>query len=242
MLFDLRGKRKRLIQVVYLLLAIVFAASTVIFFVGSGFDFSGSLFDVLGSGQAGSGAAEDDVKRYEKTLRRQPKNKKILLKLVRAEYSVATSGDNYDQETGQFKKGAEASLKKSTKAWQRYLKLEPERVSITTASLVVRAYEALGSYEEAAETQEVIVEEDPSSNGFYQLAAYAYFAGQIKKGDLAAMRSVDLAKKRDRKGVKRRLDNLKEQAQQQLAQDAQSKTPAPEGSAPEAPAPEAPAH
>ncbi len=218
MLFDLRGKRRRLIQVAYLILAVAFAGSSIIFFVGSGFE-AGSIFDIFNQ-SGGSNIGEDQVKRYEKKLETNPKSKNALLGLARAQYTVATSGDNFDQQTGLFKEGALEPLEDSTKAWERYLKLDPKKIDIEVANIVVRAYDGLQEYEEAADTQELILDIRPSSGGYAQLATYAYLAEQTKKGDLAADRAVELAEKSKQKAVERRLDKIKKDVEQQIAQQA----------------------
>ena len=224
MLFDLRGKRRRLIQVVYLFLAVAFAGSSIIFFVGSGIN-AGSLFDILGQ-DGGSSSFDDEVKRYEKKLVQNPKNKAALLGLARAQFNAATSGDNFDQQNGLFTEGAVEPLKESTKAWERYLKLDPKKLSMEVANLEVRAYDGLQEYEMAADTQEVILETRPSSGGYGQLAKYAYLAKQTKKGDLAAERAIELAKKSEKKAVERQLDRMKKDIEQLHAEQAANEAPA----------------
>ena len=52
MLFDLKGKRKRLVQVVYVGLAILFGGGLVLFGVGG--NVSGGLIDAFSGGGGGS--------------------------------------------------------------------------------------------------------------------------------------------------------------------------------------------
>ena len=62
MLFDLRGKRKRLVQVVYALLAAIFLVGFVGFGIGVG-DAPGGILDALGlagSGSSGSLTSQFD--------------------------------------------------------------------------------------------------------------------------------------------------------------------------------------
>jgi hypothetical protein len=52
MLFDVKGKRKRMIQVVYVILAILFGGSLVLFGTGSG--VQGGLLDAFTGGGGGN--------------------------------------------------------------------------------------------------------------------------------------------------------------------------------------------
>ena len=226
MLFDLRGKRRRLIKVVFFLLAVAFAGSTVIFFVGSGANSGGSIFDIFGSGGAhgggGGGGFDDQIERYEKRLETNPTDERSLKLLARAKFNQATSGDKYNQETGQFTDKAQEDLQASTSAWERYLKTDPKKLDTNVATVMVQVYAGLNDSAQAAATQDLIVEERPNSAGYAQLATYLYLDGETKKGDLAAERSIELAKPSDRKTVKRRLDRIKKQADQQSQAEQQS--------------------
>src|SRR3954453_2776962 len=97
MLFDVRGRRKRVIQVVYVGLAILFGASLVLFGTGSG--VNGGLFDAItgggGGGSSGFSKAYDDAR---KRARIAPKSQEAQLQLVRASYNLAL--DEADQQTG----------------------------------------------------------------------------------------------------------------------------------------------
>ena len=62
----------------------------------------------------------------------------------------------------------------------------------------------------AAQAAEVITEVRPDTSSFFQLAVYAYQAGQTRKGDLAAGRAVSLAPKDQRDTLKTRLKDAKD--------------------------------
>src|SRR5436853_4461311 len=104
MIFDLQGKRRRLVQGTYLVLAILMGGGLILFGVGSG-NISGGLFDAItGKDSNSSGAANSTVnnriKRDQRALRLNPKNEGALADLVRAHYQLAT--DDADPNTGQF--------------------------------------------------------------------------------------------------------------------------------------------
>jgi len=82
MIFDLQGKRRRLVQATYLLLAVLMGGGLVLFGVGSG-DISGGLFDAItGKDSNSSGAVNSTVnariKRDQKVLVINPKNETAL--------------------------------------------------------------------------------------------------------------------------------------------------------------------
>lgn len=220
MLFDLKGKRKRTVQVIYVFLALSFVVGFLIFYVGSGTNSGGSVIDAL-KGNGGGNSLDDQVKKAEEQTRKHPQSEQAWLKLTAAQFSVATSGENYNQQTGQYTQKAAGPAGDATRAWEHYLALKPEKPDPNAAAQVVKLYAlALNQPTKAAQTQQIVVEVRPNSASFYQLAQYSYLAGDDRQGDLAAQRAVDLAPKAQRKQVEKQLKDFKKQAAQQAAQSA----------------------
>jgi tetratricopeptide (TPR) repeat protein len=219
MLFDLKGRRKRFIQVTYLILAILFGGGLVLFGVGSG--VQGGLVDAItGNNSSGSSNAfDDDVERAERATNANPKNEKAWLALARARYNAAISSDDYDREVGQFEEGAVDDLRKTTQAWERYLEQNPKRPDAGTAALMVQAYAtlvrfsspeaALDLFERAAEAQAVVAKIRPSPIAYFQLAAIQYAIGKIGAGDKAADEAIRLTPKDQRNTVRAQLDDAR---------------------------------
>src|SRR4029078_2135841 len=90
MLFDLRGRRRRAVQVTYLLLALLMGGGLVLFGVGG--DVSGGLLDAFkgGGGSSGDSALQDQIEKQEKRLQAHPQNEALLQALVRNYYAPAT--------------------------------------------------------------------------------------------------------------------------------------------------------
>src|SRR5918996_6538080 len=90
MLFDLQGRRRRVVQATYLLLAILMGGGLVFFGIGG--DVSGGLFDAIGdrSGSSGNSIVEDRIDENEDKLETDPNNEAALKELVRDWYSLAT--------------------------------------------------------------------------------------------------------------------------------------------------------
>ena len=89
-----------------------------------------------------------------------------------------------------------------------------------------QAFLALNQPAKAVAAQEMLTEIDPTQQTFQNLALIAYQAGQLRKGDLAAGKAVDLAPKDEQKDLKEQLEQAKSQAAlQQIQQTQPSPTP-----------------
>src|SRR4030088_1524735 len=94
MLFDLQGKRRRVVQATYLVLAVLLGGGLVLFGVGSG-NSGGGLLDAItgkgsGNGSAVSSTVDKRIKADEKALTLNPKNQAALEDLIRSHYQLAT--------------------------------------------------------------------------------------------------------------------------------------------------------
>ena len=84
MLFDLRGRRRRAVQVTYLFLALLMGGGLVLFGIGG--SVSGGLIDAFKGGGGGSStdsALEDRVDKAEARLAANPQNPVVLQNLIR---------------------------------------------------------------------------------------------------------------------------------------------------------------
>jgi hypothetical protein len=214
MLFDLQGKRRRLVQATYLVLAVLMGGGLVLFGVGSG-DISGGLIDAITGKNSNGGSANSTVtkriKADEKALKLNPKNATALQDLVRSHYQLAT--DDADATTGAFGTTGKQELGKAGAAWQRYIKVVPKPDN-SLASLMLQAYGqgGLNQASNAAQAAEYVAAARPSAAAYLQLAQYAAQAGQARKSELAGLKAIDLAPKSQKKLVKQEVQALKAQA------------------------------
>src|SRR4051794_32131146 len=121
MLFDLKGKRKRAVQITYLGLAFLLAAGLI--GAGIGSSTSGGLFDAItGGGGGGSSTADKTIQKRIDAAQRQlainPKNEAAYATIVRSHYQLASA--NSDQ-TGKFNPKGLSELQQATSTWTRYL-------------------------------------------------------------------------------------------------------------------------
>lgn len=210
MLFDLKGKRKRLVQVVYVMLAILFGGGLILFGVGG--NVSGGLIDAFkGTGSADTTAFTDRVERAERLAARQPRNPDAWLEVVRAEISLAQSPEGSDAETGELTDRGQQAIVQVAEAWERYLRLEPEKIDGNAAAFAALAYGALQEYDKAVEAQRRSVRARPSANGYFELARFAYQAGDEEAGDRAARAAVQRTPRDLRNNVRAQVKDVKEQ-------------------------------
>jgi hypothetical protein len=222
MLFDLKGKRKRAVQVTYVILAILFGGSLVLFGIGS--DAPGGLVDAItgnpGGGGDQSGVFQDQIDKAKRAAQRNPKEPRAWAAVSQAEFNKARAGGDYDEETGQFSEGAADTLENATRAWERHLALKPRKPDATTASFMVQAYASLlrfgrGSpldlFEKAAQAQEIFAEARPSPNSYFGLATIQYQIGEIGQGDEAADEAIRRTPKDQRNVVRSQLEEVRKQ-------------------------------
>ena len=136
MLFDLKGKRKRVVQVTYVGLAILFGGSLVLF--GTGSSVSGGLIDAItgNNGGGSTSAFQDQVNRTRKAVRTNPKSQQAWLDLTRAEFNLAASPDGSDSSSGQLTDKGKQAVLATIDSWERYLKLKPKNPDAATAQFV----------------------------------------------------------------------------------------------------------
>jgi hypothetical protein len=233
MLFDLRGKRKRLIQVIYAMLAVLMGSGLVLFGIGG--SGNGLLDSIGGGGGSGSttGGFDDRATKIEHQLRRAPQNQQLLLQLARVRFLAGNTEvqAHTDPTTGQqtFTDTAINEFDKSASAWERYLKTKPKQPDVNVAAVVVQAYQALNDAHGAAETEKLVVAKHPSTGGYASLALFLYADGKFAEGDAAASKARSLAPKAKRTLVRQQLAQLRVRAkkflvQQKKAQQAQKAT------------------
>jgi hypothetical protein len=221
MLFDLKGRRRRVVQATYLMLAVLMGGGLVFFGIGG--DVSGGLFDAFSTrNRAGSEADEilrDRIGSARKKLRVNPNDPVALKTLVRANYQLATAQTG---RTGLFPPDARDELEGAARAWERYLATKPDPIDASLANLMLQAYGpgALEQNEKAAKTAEQLAEQRETPEAYVLLVQYASLAGQTRIADLAGEKAIDLAPEDRKKEIKQQVEQAKaasalQQVQQQ---------------------------
>jgi tetratricopeptide (TPR) repeat protein len=220
MLFDLKsGKRRRVVQVVFGLLAFLFFISFVGFGIGS--DVSGGIFDALGlSGDDGGSTPqfEQQIEDANATLESDPNNERALLDLASAHFQSATaSGVSINPQTGviEISEESRADLEQSIAAWERYLETDPQRPDTTAAAQAAESYRYLLDADGAARAQRIVAEDQKTSSAYFQLAIYLYAAGKIAAGDEAGEKAVAAADPSQRQQISKNVETLGERARKE---------------------------
>ena len=222
MLFDIRGKRKHVVRVVYAILALLMGASL---FLVVGPVNIGSLLGNSTSTNSGAEIFDEQAERIEHRLRTNPEDPDILISLTRTRVNAGRAASELDPTTGQatVTPKARAEFEKANEAWSRYLKVAGKEANPTVATLVAgtafslaqnsRSYpEAFGYLEEAADAQRIAAQGRPSVGAFTTLAAYEYLAGNDAAGAKAGAEATALASsKSEKKDISKQLASYQKQ-------------------------------
>lgn len=214
MLFDLKGRRRRVVQATYLSLAILMGAGLVLFGIGG--EVSGGLVDGLsgdGSGDQGEvrKPLEKQVEDADRRVQANPKDQAALAQLVRAHFGLAGL-EQIEQDgivVGYNEKGQE-QLRQAEQAWSRYLDTDPKRIDTGLAATAIQIYNVLGPPQETEKfvlPAREIAEQESSPEAYIRLFAVATRAGDARTAGLAERKALSLAESKDeRNTIKERIE------------------------------------
>jgi hypothetical protein len=209
MLFDLQGKRRRMVQATYLTLAVLMGGGLVLFGIGG--DVSGGLFDAFSdrSGGTGNDVVEERVERLEERVRDNPDALQARKDLVRDYYSLA--GAQMAEGATSFPPEARDELRKAAANWQAYLEREKGEPDPVVARYALQIFDmaALDRPKAAEQAARVIAEDQNDSSSYLLLTQYAALAGDDRTANLAGQKALALAPKSDRKEVKKAVEQAK---------------------------------
>jgi len=243
MLFDLRGKRKRVIQVIYVLLAVIMAASLLVIGLPGGVNPFGGGSGVVS--QDGADLAIERAQRLEDRVAAEPNNRNAQAELVRARVSAGNSLVEIDDQ-GLTQVGDEARVQYdlAAQAWDDYLKQTNNKPDPTVAVLISQTLFSLAqgsavaqfeaNIKDAARAQQFVAdsateafkkEEGPPPTGaLVTLATYQFYAQQTAAAEKNARKA--LASTRDnaeREQINTQIDAIRREAKQVGRQIKQAK-------------------
>jgi hypothetical protein len=225
MLFDIRGRRRHVVKVVYAILAVLMGASL---FLVVGPVNIGSL---LGSSDEVNRTADifdEQAERTEERLRKDPTNEDVLLSLTRVRINAGRAKSEIDPTTGEANvtPKAQAEYEEAAETWNRYLKVAKGEPNPSVAALVAstsfalaqnsRSYaEAIEYLDQAAAAQRLAAAARPSVGTLTTLAAYEYLAGDKAAGATAGKEALALAgTKAEKKSISKQLVALEKQSKE----------------------------
>lgn len=217
MLFDIRGRRKNVVKVVYAILALLMGLSLFLV-IGPA-----PLSDLFGTGGSTSAAGqlEDQAERIEGKLKKDPENPELLLSLTRARINVGNSLAATNPETGEVGLTPESrqQLETAGEAWDKYVKAT-NAPNAGGAQLMAGAYfglaqtartelEAVANVRAAAKAQGIVAEQRPSLGSLSSLAIYRYYSFDYKGADQAREEAKKFANtKFERENLEKELDQV----------------------------------
>lgn len=191
MLFDIRGRRKTGVKVVYALLAVLMGLS--LFLVVGGFNLA-ELFNGTSSSGEAAKPFEEQAERAEVRLRKDPENEQLLASLARAQVSAGNSMLSLEPSEGDVVKALQ-HYQQASSTWSEYLKQagEPQAglAQLMAPALVTLAersrslQEAERNIAAATEAQQIVANQRPTLNSLSTLALYTYFTGNFAAAEKA---------------------------------------------------------
>ncbi|MCB0861248.1 MAG: hypothetical protein KDB54_11410 [Solirubrobacterales bacterium] len=155
MLFDLRGRRKRVIQVIYVLLAILMGASLLLLGGSSTLGLQ-NLFG--GDTSVNKSASDANVARandLQTKFNQQPKNGNLAKELIRARFSAGNSlyAVDPDTQTTSITDDATTQLEMAAETWTKYLKITNDNPDPEVAQLMANVLFTLSQGSTVAQFQ-----------------------------------------------------------------------------------------
>lgn len=201
MVFDIRGRRKHVVKVVYAILAILMGASL---FLVTGTINLGSLFGTSSAGEGAAASFEKQAEHLETKLVKTPEDENLMAALTRARINAANSliTNGKGESTGGLEE-VKQQLALASESWSKYLATAAEPsagLAIQAAPALFQLAEISGSSEEAlenvkaaTEAEKVVAEKRNDLNSWSTLSFYALFAQNYKLAEKAKEEAVKLA-------------------------------------------------
>jgi hypothetical protein len=222
MVFDIRGRRKNVVKVVYGILALLMAASLMLV-VGPA-----PLSDLFGLNDAANSAAdqfEEQVETLELKLKKDPQNPDLLLALTRARINAGNSlaSANSETEAIEFTPESRRKLEEGSESWAKYVKAS-EEPNIGAAQLIAQTEFSLAqtssgiaeikaNIRAAAAAQALVAEARPSLGSLSTLAIYRYYSFDFEAAEKARKEAEKVANtKFERENLNNELDSIEKRA------------------------------
>lgn len=221
MLFDLRGRRRNVVKVVYATLAVLMGLS--LFLVIGGFNIA----ELFNSGTSTGEAAEqyeEQSERIEAKLKKDPENSDLLVALTRAQINTGNSLVTIEDNGQQIQTlGSVQNYQRAIDTWSKYLEATDEPsaglaqlVAPTMFSLAETSRsltEARRNVAAAAEAQKIVAEQRPNINSYSTLAYYTYFTGDFAAAEEARKKAESFGKtKAEKESIGSQLDEIRKNA------------------------------
>lgn len=194
MLFDLRGRRRNVVKVVYAILAVLMGLSLLL--IAGPLPF-GDIFGAQDAQEVAREQAEEREERIQVKLAKDPENPELLASLTRAQVAAGSSLSE-QTPTGEIALTVEArqQLQQAASTWTEYLELTDEPspnlaqqmagTLLTLAQTAPSGAEAEANIKAWAEAQQIVADQRPSIGSLSTLALYLPFTFDFAAAKQAA--------------------------------------------------------
>jgi len=223
MVFDIRGRRRHVVKVVYAILAILMVAS--LFLVTGAINLN-SLFGTASTGESAAQVAEKQAIAIEGRIKKEPAKEEALLgNLTRARISVANAMISEGVSSEGEVEEVRTQLSKASEDWSKYL-AAAEEPSAGVAALVAPAMfqlaevststdQALENVKVASEAQTMVAEKRPSLGTWSNAAIYTLFTLDFKKAEEQKEEATKLANtKFERESFENKFEEVEKNAKE----------------------------
>jgi DNA-binding protein YbaB len=224
MVFDIRGRRKNVVKVVYAILALLMGAS--LFLVIGPFNIAG-LFEDKNAASNAASQFEEQATTLERKLKQDPEDAQLLLSLTRARVNAGNSlvEVNPETEAVAYTPESRQQLAEASESWSKYLKAtdepSPSGAQVAAGALFSLAQisrtggEAEANVRAAAQAQEIVAEQRPSLGSLSTLAIYRLYSfdyGGAKQAEKEALPYANT--KFERENLGNELDQIEKRARE----------------------------
>jgi hypothetical protein len=223
MVFDIRGRRRHVVKVVYAILAILMAAS--LFLVTGAININ-SIFGGGTTGESATSSFEKQAEKIEAKLVKEPEDEALLTNLTRARINAANSMvTNGEVESASGLESYKHQLALASEGWSNYVDAASEPAAglaiqvapalFQQAEVASNSAEALENVKGATEAEKIVADKREDLNSWSTLAFYALFAQNYKLAEEAKEKSVKLAgTKFERENFENKFDEVENNAKE----------------------------
>jgi hypothetical protein len=222
MVFDIRGRRRHVVKVVYAILAILMAASL---FLVTGAINVNSIFGGGSGGESAASSFEKQAERIEAKLAKTPGDEDLMANLTRTRINAANSMITEGVESQDEVEAVKQQLAQASQDWSQYvattkepspgLAIQAAPALFQLAELSSNSQEALENVKAATEAEEVVAHARNDLNSWSTLALHALFAQNPKLAEEAKEKSIKLATtKFERENFENQFEEVEKNAKQ----------------------------
>jgi hypothetical protein len=223
MVFDIRGRRRHVVKVVYAILAILMGASL---FLVTGVLSPNTLFGGGSSGESAASSFEKQAVNIEARLAKTPGDEALMANLTRtrinAANSMITNGEGESQDGAEKVKH---QLALASEAWSNYvdaasepsagLAIQVAPAMFQLAEISTSGEESLENVKAATEAEQIVADKRNDLNSWSTLSFYALFAQNYKLAEEAKAEAVKLANtKFERETFENKYDEVEKSAKE----------------------------